>query len=162
GVSCVNVFFDLAPTRPYGTPPARRRHFLSLAREPTPLTTSMSVMTLRPVPRPGVLDIAPYVPGKSKGTGGRRTFNLSSHETPLGPSPKAVAAYRAAGEHLQLYPDGAATGLREAIGRTFGLDPARIVCGAGSDEILNLLAHAYLSPGDEAIHTEHGFLVYPI
>jgi histidinol-phosphate aminotransferase len=80
----------------------------------------------------------------------------------LGPSPKAIAAYRAVGEHLEDYPDGAATQLREAIGAAFGLDPARIVCGAGSDDLLNLIARAYLADGDEAIHTTHGFLVYPI
>src|SRR4249920_2765138 len=116
----------------------------------------------RPQPRPGVLAIDPYVPGKSAAPGVARVFKLSSNETPLGPSPKAVAAYRAVADHLQDYPDGSATALREAIGRAFGLDPNRIVCGAGSDDLLNLLADAYLHDGDEAIHTTHGFLVYPI
>ena len=116
----------------------------------------------RPQPRPGVLAIDPYVPGKSAAPGVARVFKLSSNETPLGPSPKAVAAYRAVADHLEDYPDGAATALREAIGRVFGLDPARIVCGAGSDDLLNLIADAYLCDGDEAIHTTHGFLVYPI
>ena len=117
---------------------------------------------LRPQPRPGVLDIDPYVPGKSAAPGVARVFKLSSNETPLGPSPRAIAAYRAAADHLQDYPDGASTALREAIGRAFGLDPNRIVCGAGSDDLLNLLADAYLRDGDEAIYTTHGFLVYPI
>jgi len=116
----------------------------------------------RPQPRPGVLDIDPYVPGKSAAPGAARVFKLSSNETPLGPSPKAIAAYRAVADHLQDYPDGSAAALREAIGRAFGLDPARIVCGAGSDDLLNLIADAYLRDGDEAIHTTHGFLVYPI
>jgi len=116
----------------------------------------------RPKPRPGVLDIAPYVPGKSSAPGVAKVFKLSSNETPLGPSPKAIAAYQAAGAHLEDYPDGAASELREAIGRAFGLDPERIVCGAGSDDLLHLLAQAYLSDGDEAIHTVHGFLIYPI
>jgi histidinol-phosphate aminotransferase len=116
----------------------------------------------RPQPRPGVLAIDPYVPGKSTAPGVARVFKLSSNETPLGASPKAVAAYHAVGEHLEDYPDGAATALREAIGRAFGLDPARIVCGSGSDDLLNLIADAYLRDGDEAIHTTHGFLVYPI
>src|SRR6266478_4808680 len=116
----------------------------------------------RPQPRPGVLAIDPYVPGKSKAPGVARVFKLSSNETPLGPSPKAVAAYHAIGEHLQDYPDGDSTALREAIGRTFGLDPSRIVCGAGSDDLLNLIADAYLRDGDEAIHSTHAFLVYPI
>src|SRR3984893_13430045 len=116
----------------------------------------------RPMPRPGVLAIQPYVPGKSSAPGIARIYKLSSNETPLGPSPKAIAAYQSVAAHLEDYPDGAATKLREAIGRAFGLDPARIVCGAGSDDLLNLLARAYLADGDEAIHTAHGFLVYPI
>ena len=116
----------------------------------------------RPQPRSGVLDIAPYIPGKSTAPGVAKVFKLSSNESPLGPSPKAIAAYRAVGEHLEDYPDGSASELREAIGTAFGLDPARIVCGAGSDDLLNLIARAYLTDGDEAIHATHGFLVYPI
>src|SRR6201996_6476350 len=117
----------------------------------------------RPVPNPGILDIAPYTPGKSpKAEPGRKVFKLSANETPFGPSPKAIEAYRSAAEHLEDYPEGTSRVLREAIGRTFGLDPDRIICGAGSDEILNLLAHTYLKQGDEAISTAHGFLVYPI
>jgi len=121
----------------------------------------MSVLE-RPQPRPGVLDIQAYVPGKSSAPGVAKVFKLSSNETPLGASPQATAAYTAVGRHLEDYPDGASTELREAIGRALGLDPNRIVCGAGSDDILNLLARAYLKDGDEAIHTRHGFLVYPI
>jgi len=102
------------------------------------------------------------VPGRSKAPGAAKVFKLSSNESPLGPSPKAIAAYKDAGKHLEDYPDGSATDLREAIGRMFGLDPDRIVCGAGSDDLLNLLGRAYLADGDEAIHTTHGFLVYPI
>ncbi len=116
----------------------------------------------RPQPRPGVLDIAPYIPGKSDAPGVAKVFKLSSNETPLGPGERTIAAYRAVGEHLEDYPDGAASALREAIGDVYGLDPARIVCGAGSDDLLNLIARAYLADGDEAIHTTHGFLVYPI
>src|SRR6266700_4912690 len=123
---------------------------------------STTMSSQRPQPRPGVLDIEPYVPGKSEAPGVARVFKLSSNETPLGPSPKAITAYGAVADHLQDYPDGAATALREAIGGALGLDPARIVCGAGSDDLLNLIARAYLQDGDEAIHTTHGFLVYPI
>jgi histidinol-phosphate aminotransferase len=115
-----------------------------------------------PQPRSGVLAIQAYVPGKSSAPGIAKVFKLSSNETPLGPSAGALAAYRAAGEHLQDYPDGSASALREAIGGVYGLDPDRIVCGAGSDDLLNLLARAFLTDGDEAIHTTHGFLVYPI
>jgi histidinol-phosphate aminotransferase len=116
----------------------------------------------RPQPRPGVLAIKAYVPGKSEAPGVARVFKLSSNETPLGPSQKAIAAYRGVADQLQDYPDGSASDLREAIGRAFGLDPARIVCGAGSDDLIALLARAYLGDGDEAIHTTHGFLMYPI
>jgi len=121
----------------------------------------MSVLD-RPQPRPGVLKIQAYVPGKSSAPGVAKVFKLSSNETPLGASPAAMEAYAHVGQHLEDYPDGASTDLREAIGRAFGLDPDRIVCGAGSDDLLNLLARAYLADGDEAIHTKHGFLVYPI
>lgn len=117
----------------------------------------------RPVPKPGILDIAPYTPGKSPvPQAGRKLFKLSANETPFGPSPHAIEIYREASAHLEDYPEGTSRVLREAIGKSFGLDPDRIVCGAGSDEILNLLAHAYLGVGDEAISTTHGFLVYPI
>src|SRR3954451_13138056 len=116
----------------------------------------------RPQPRPGVLKIQAYVPGKSSAPGVAKVFKLSSNETPLGASPAAIEAYGTVGRHLEDYPDGASTDLRQAIGRALGLDPGRIICGAGSDDILNLLARAYLKDGDEAIHTRHGFLVYPI
>jgi histidinol-phosphate aminotransferase len=117
----------------------------------------------RPVPNPGILDIAPYTPGKSpKAEAGRKVFKLSANETPFGPSPKAIEAYKSVAAHLEDYPEGTSRILREAIGRAFGLDPDRIICGAGSDELLNLLAHVYLGQGDEAISTTHGFLVYPI
>src|SRR5512145_159445 len=113
-------------------------------------------------PSPGVLDIAPYVPGTSALPGARPVIKLSSNETPFGPSPRAVEAYLAAAKTLSRYPDGSARPLREAIAKLYGLDPARIVCGAGSDELLNLLATAYLGPGDEAIYSRHGFLLYSI
>src|SRR6202030_4671341 len=80
----------------------------------------------RPQPRAGVLDIEPYVPGKSSAPGVAKVFKLSSNETPLGPSPHAIEAYKKVAAHLEDYPDGAASALREAIGRAFGPDPARI------------------------------------
>jgi histidinol-phosphate aminotransferase len=107
------------------------------------------------------MQIEAYVPGKSAAAGVAKIHKLSSNETPLGPSPKAVEAVRSA-DHLELYPDGSATHLREAIGAKYGLDPKRIICGAGSDELLALITHAYVGPGDEGIFSEHGFLVYRI
>lgn len=115
-----------------------------------------------PQVKSSVLDIDPYVPGASQLPGLGPVIKLSSNETPLGPSPKALEAYRAAAEKLDRYPDGASTSLRNTIGAQFGLNPEHIVCGCGSDELLHLLAQAYLGPGDEAIFTEHGFLVYKI
>ena len=116
----------------------------------------------RPVPRPGVLDIAPYVPGRTKSTGGSKLHKLSSNETPLGASPRAIEAYGACSGHLELYPDGGSTALREAIADVYGLNAERMICGNGSDEILELVARAYIGPGDEGLFTEHGFLVYKI
>lgn len=115
-----------------------------------------------PRPKAGILDIDPYVPGESKLPAGVKPIKLSSNETPLGPSPKAIAAFREVAGELERYPDGAAMHLRGAIAGRFGLNPARIICGAGSDELLTMLANAYLGPGDEAIFTEHGFLLYRI
>src|SRR3954452_9231662 len=117
-------------------------------------------MSPYPAPRPGVLAIEAYVPGKSGAPGAHPVYKLSSNETPLCPSPAAMAAMRETAGWLALYPDGAATRLREAIAAKYGLDPARIVCGAGSDELLSLLACAYVGPGDEGIFTAHSFLVY--
>ncbi len=121
-------------------------------------------MTLADGPqvRPGVLSIDPYVPGASHLPGAGPVIKLSSNETPLGASPKAIEAFRSAADGLARYPDGAATVLRNAVGAHFGLNPEHIVCGCGSDELLHLLSQAYLGPGDEAIITEHGFLVYKI
>lgn len=113
-------------------------------------------------PRPGIQDIAPYVGGKDTIPGFDKPIKLSSNEGALGPSPKAMEAYRKAAGELHRYPEGGATELREAIGRHYGLDPARIVCGAGSDELINLLVRAYLAPGEELLYSAHGFLMYAI
>ena len=115
-----------------------------------------------PAPRVGVLEIAPYVGGDSDIEGAAHVAKLSSNENPLGASPKAVEAFRGSADALHLYPDGGADALREAIGRAHGLDPARIVCGSGSDELISLLTHAYAGPGDEVVHSVHGFAMYPI
>jgi histidinol-phosphate aminotransferase len=113
-------------------------------------------------PQPGIMGIAPYVGGASKVEGANRVTKLSSNENLYGPSPKAREAYAALAGELELYPSGDHTSLREAIGAVHGLDPARIICGAGSDEIIAFLCNAYAGPGDEVIRTAHGFLMYDI
>jgi histidinol-phosphate aminotransferase len=115
-----------------------------------------------PRPRPGILDIAPYVGGESKIAGINRIIKLSSNESAIGPSPMAIAAHQAAAPDMFRYPDGDSKLLREAIGRHHDLDPARIVCGAGSDELLHLLVECYAMPGDEVLYNRHGFAIYPI
>ena len=115
-----------------------------------------------PQPKSGVMDIAVYVPGKSKVPSGIVLHKLSSNESPIGPSPKAKAAIAEAALKMEDYPDGSSTQLRNAIGEVHGLNAENIICGNGSDEILGLLANTYLTVGDEAIFTEHGFLVYRI
>src|SRR6516162_10480214 len=106
-------------------------------------------MTL--APKPGVLDIVPYVGGRAHAEGVAKAHKLSSNESALGPSPRALEAYADAAKGLSVYPEGGAYLLREALAQSYGLDPARIVCGNGSDELLSLLAHAYLRPGDEVM-----------
>ena len=113
-------------------------------------------------PVPGILDIAPYIGGRASAEGANRVFKLSANESPLGPSPKAIEAFKAAADGLFLYPEGSAADLRQAIGETFDISPDRIVCGNGSDEILHLLPQIYAGPGDEVLFSEHGFLVYRI
>ena len=116
---------------------------------------------IRPVPQPGILDIAPYLPGKA-GAAGSNAVKLSANESPLGASPKAVEAFRAAAEHLDIYPEGSSKILRTALGEVHGIDPDRIVCGNGSDDLLHLLGQTYLGEGDEAVMNRYGFSVYPI
>lgn len=116
----------------------------------------------RPKPNPGVLDIAAYVPGKDAAPPGVKLHKLSSNETPLGASPKALQAFSEAAGKLAIYPDGQSTLLRDAIAAAHGLNRDNIVCSNGSDELLGLLASIYLGPGDEGVFTEHGFLVYRI
>jgi len=115
-----------------------------------------------PRAQPGIDSIHAYVLGRSKSSSCGKTHKLSSNETPLGPSLRAIEAYRAAGANLELYPDGGANNLRDAVAAHYGLNPERIVCGTGSDELLSLLAQAYLGPGDEGLYSKHGFLVYDI
>ena len=119
-------------------------------------------MANRPQPKPGILDIAPYVPGRMSAPGVASPVRLASNESPLGASPKAVKSFRATASGLASYPDGSAKALRQAIGSVHGLDAERIVVGAGSDELLQLLARVYLGPGDEGVVSQYGFALYPI
>ena len=122
----------------------------------------MTENAIRPKPNDGVMKINAYVPGKSTAPTGVRLFKLSANETPLGPSPKAKQAMAALADYLEDYPDGSASDLRGAIAKRHALNVDNILCGNGSDELLGLIAQTYLRPGDEAIYTEHGFLVYRI
>ncbi|MCB2111186.1 MAG: histidinol-phosphate transaminase [Defluviimonas sp.] len=113
-------------------------------------------------PQPGIMDIALYVGGAGQVAGMTDAIKLSANENPFGPSDRAREAYQRAGLQLHRYPVTDHARLRTAIGEVHGIDPERIVCGTGSDEILLLLCQAYAGPGDEVIHTRHGFLLYPI
>ncbi|HWA80781.1 MAG TPA: histidinol-phosphate transaminase, partial [Acetobacteraceae bacterium] len=117
---------------------------------------------MSPRPRPEILSIAPYVGGEAHLPGANRVIKLSSNEGPFGAPPGARAAYEALAGEIHLYPDGSAARLRRAIGQKFGLDPERIVCGAGSDDLIYLLTLAYSGPGTEVITSAHGFSIYGI
>lgn len=122
----------------------------------------MNAPVSKPQPKPWIMAIAPYVPGKSKTDDGRKAIKLSSNENPLGTSEKARAAFANAANSLERYPDASAVELREALAELHGLDPARIIYGNGSDEVLHLAAGAFAGPGDEIIYVNYGFTVYPI
>ncbi|PZU16818.1 MAG: histidinol-phosphate transaminase [Citromicrobium sp.] len=115
----------------------------------------------QPSPKPWIAAIAPYVPGAAKAADGRALIKLSANENPLGTSPVALAALSTTGD-LAHYPDPDSTALRAAIGALHMIDPQRIVCGTGSDELLNLAAQAYAGPGDEVLFTRYSFAVYDI
>lgn len=112
--------------------------------------------------QPGIMDIALYVSGESKLAGREEVLKLSSNENPLGCSPRAAEAFRAASTDLHRYPATDHTPLRAAIAEMHGLEADRIICGVGSDEVLQFIVQAYAGPGDEVISTQHGFSMYPI
>jgi len=114
------------------------------------------------LPRPSILSVEPYVGGESKLPGVNRVIKLSSNEGAFGPPPGAIQAIMGGAREAHRYPDGGAAALREAIGARFGLDPARIVCGNGSDELLSMLILAYGGEGTELIMSAHGFMMYDI
>ncbi|RYD91620.1 MAG: histidinol-phosphate transaminase, partial [Sphingomonadales bacterium] len=113
-----------------------------------------------PVPKPWVMAIAPYVPGRATTDSGKQAAKLSSNENPFGTPEAARLAYASAAEVLERYPDASAHDLREALAAHYDLDAARIVYGTGSDEVLHLAAGAYAGPGDEIIYVHFGFAVY--
>ncbi|WP_156678036.1 histidinol-phosphate transaminase [Sphingomonas profundi] len=115
-----------------------------------------------PAPKPWIDAIAPYVPGRSATDSGAKAIKLSSNENPLGTGAAATAAFEAAERTLHRYPDASAADLREAIAAKYGLDPARVIYGTGSDEILHLAAGAFAGAGDEVLYVRYGFSVYPI
>ncbi|MGR3760050.1 histidinol-phosphate transaminase [Roseobacteraceae bacterium NS-SX3] len=116
----------------------------------------------KPAPQPGILDIALYQGGAAHVKGVSDAIKLSSNENPLGPSPRAIEALRAAAAQMHRYPSTDHAALRQAIGEVHGLEAEQIICGVGSDEVLQFVVQAYAGPGDEVIHTEHGFSMYPI
>jgi len=115
-----------------------------------------------PEPKPWIMAIAPYVPGRSTTDDGRKVAKLSSNENPLGTSPRAREAFLSAANRLERYPDASGTELRDVLAAKYGLDPARIIYGNGSDEILHLAAGAFAGQGDEVIFVKYGFAVYEI
>lgn len=127
--------------------------------------TSSPSAASQPVPKPWIAAIHPYVPGKSTGSDGQALIKLSANENPLGTSPLARAARIGGGDGAgdpARYPDPESHALRAGLGALHGIDPARIVMGTGSDELLNLAAQAYAGPGDEVLYQRYGFSVYEI
>ena len=119
-------------------------------------------LSAAPQPKSWIAAIHAYVPGKSVGADGKPLVKLSANENPLGTSSLALAARGAAAGDPARYPDPGSDELRNAIGARHGIDPARIVCGTGSDELLNLAAQGYAGPGDEVLYVRYGFAVYDI
>lgn len=118
--------------------------------------------SIRPTPRAGLMSIQAYVPGKSDLQGFDASYKLSSNESPLGASRLALEAYKEAARKIHLYPDGSAAPLRAAIAEHYSLEQKQVVCGAGSDDLIRLLASAFLGPGYEGIVTAFGFQIFQI
>lgn len=113
-------------------------------------------------PQPGIMQIAPYQGGASAIAGQQNVLKLSANENPAGPSDKAKAAFARSAQSLHRYPGTDHADLRAAIGEVHGLDPDRIICGVGSDEVLQFVAQAYAGRGNQVIHPAYGFAMYPI
>jgi len=129
---------------------------------PAPATIHDRASAPRPVPKAGILDIAPYVPGKSKVDGIEHPLKLSANENILGSSPLAREAFATAIDQLHMYPDGRSPMLRTALAERYGLEPERLMFGCGSDEIFQLLNQTFLEPGDNIVQGEYGFGAFAI
>ena len=119
-------------------------------------------MSALPLPKQGILDIKPYIGGEGRVEGVEHLVRLASNENALGCSPKAREAYLKCANEIFRYPDGSAAELRGALGKSYDMDPARIICGSGSEELISLLVRAYAGAGDEVLFSQYGFLMYPI
>ena len=115
-----------------------------------------------PQPKPGIMETQPYIGGEGRAKNVARLIRLASNENPLGCSPKAREAYLMVVAELHRYPDAEAADLRAAIAGKYNMDAEKIVCGAGSDELISLIVRAYAGAGDEVVYSEHGVLMYPI
>jgi histidinol-phosphate aminotransferase len=115
-----------------------------------------------PRPKSTIAEIEPYRAGRASAPGFQNPIKLSANENPLGCSEHALAAYRQAESSLHLYPDPRASALRAALGAKHGLDPDRIVFGAGSDEVFALVCQAFLSPGENMVQPQFAFAAWAI
>jgi histidinol-phosphate aminotransferase len=115
-----------------------------------------------PTAKPYLASIQPYKAGKTARDPNIAPIKLSSNENSYGPSPNALAAYREAANSLHRYAESSCLALREALAQMHGGTPEHYVCGAGSDELIGLLIHAYAGSGDEVLFPEHAFLMYSI
>jgi histidinol-phosphate aminotransferase len=116
----------------------------------------------KPVPKPGIMDIHAYVPGKASADGVENPVKLSANENILGSSLKAREAFAGSMDELQMYPDSRTSILRDAIAERFRLEPERLIFGCGSDEVFALLNQAFLEPGDNIVQGEYGFAAFAI
>lgn len=121
-----------------------------------------SIPRAAPAPRPGILDIVPYKPGRASAEGVQAPVKLSANENILGCSPMAKAAFAGAIDELAIYPDGRGNRLRDAIAERYRIEPERIILGCGTDEIFAMLAQTYLQAGDNIVQGEYGFGAYAI
>lgn len=119
------------------------------------------------IARPGVRGMVPYQPGKpieelDRELGIANAIKLASNENPLGPSPLALAALRAAGMEIARYPDANGFALKKALSSRLGVAMECITLGNGSNDVLDLIARVFAGPGDEVVFSQHAFLVYPL